>query len=70
MSLDEVGGASAKGPQVLQALGLERVSASTIEAAALQEALAAGTVHIRSRIVLICWYMSRMCTSFTKSCVG
>jgi 3-mercaptopyruvate sulfurtransferase SseA len=46
MSLDEAGGASAKGPHIPQALGLEKVSAPAIEAPALQDALAVGTVQV------------------------
>ena len=46
MRLDEAGGASATGPHIPQALGLEKVSTSTIEASALQEALAAGTAQV------------------------
>jgi rhodanese-related sulfurtransferase len=46
MSLDDAGGASAKGPHISQALGLEKVSAPTIEVSALQEALAAGAVQV------------------------
>ena len=46
MRLDEADGASAKGPHIPQALGLEKGTASTIETSALQEALAAGTAQV------------------------
>jgi rhodanese-related sulfurtransferase len=46
MRLDEAGGASVQGPHIPQALGLEKISAPIIEASALQEALAVGTVQV------------------------
>lgn len=46
MRFDEAGGVSAKGPHIPQALGLEKVSVSTLEATALQDALAAGTAQV------------------------
>ena len=46
MSLDEAGGASSQGAHTPQALGLEKISVSTIEVGALQKALAAGTVQV------------------------
>ncbi len=46
IGLDAAGGACAKGPHLPQALGLDRVSASTIEASTLQEALASGIAQV------------------------
>ena len=46
MRLEEAGDASVKGPHLPQALGLDKSSASAIEAEALQEALAPGTAQV------------------------
>ena len=46
MSLDEAGGASAKGPHVPRALGLEPGAAPTIDAASLRDALTEETAQV------------------------
>jgi rhodanese-related sulfurtransferase len=60
MRLDEAGGGSAKGPHIPQALGLEKVTLPTIEAVALQTALAAGTVQVVDLDWSRCYYQGHI----------